>query len=153
MSRFDQQLAALVSRVRGLCTVFATDKDGVLLSSGRHVPSYSANALAAAPGFSQESLAALYEGLFSAAFAMAADQSSKLGIGANKSITAFYKGFVVVHVNFHPLVLSFVFSAENEDVESAVLPVGLVHDIVPMVKEILKPVLLRVQQELASVAS
>ena len=59
-------------------------------------------------------------------------QVSKLQLGRNKTITAFFDSCVVIHANFEPYAISLL-AEPNANI-------GLVSALVPDIKEFLEPI-------------
>eukprot|EP01102_Stenamoeba_stenopodia_P022967 TRINITY_DN9768_c0_g2_i1.p1 TRINITY_DN9768_c0_g2~~TRINITY_DN9768_c0_g2_i1.p1 ORF type:complete len:131 (+),score=23.53 TRINITY_DN9768_c0_g2_i1:154-546(+) len=85
-------LHKLLARIPGLTLVVVSDRDGVTLSK------------VARPDSKQQ----LDENALAATFSVTTDQASKLGLGANKTITSFFNDRVIVHINHLPVVVSLV---------------------------------------------
>eukprot|EP01043_Picozoa_sp_COSAG02_P024447 COSAG02_NODE_1335_length_13197_cov_5.830279_8_plen_113_part_00 len=64
--------------------------------------------------------------------AVGAAQVSKLQLGKNKTITAFFDSCVVIHANFEPYAISLL-AEPNANI-------GLVTALVPDIKEFLEPI-------------
>ncbi|XP_072169995.1 ragulator complex protein LAMTOR3-like [Diadema setosum] len=86
----------LLQMVEGLEAIVITDRDGVPVIK---VKSDTTPELSMKPAFL-------------ATFAMAADQASKLGLSANKSIICSYSSYQVVHFNKQPLFVSLIANAK-----------------------------------------
>jgi len=77
----------ILERVPGLLALIVSDRDGViLLQVGKH------------EGTNKES--------YLAVFGAVVEQASKLQLGKNRHLTAFYKDHILVHFNQAPLVVS-----------------------------------------------
>lgn len=89
-------LKQLLSKVDNLLCILITDRDGVpiLKAVNEKCPE-----LAMRPNFLTT-------------FAMATDQSSKLGQGRNKTIICMYSSYQVIQMNKLPLILNFVATAD-----------------------------------------
>jgi len=85
-------LRRLLQRVPGFILAVVSDRDGVTLTKVTREDSTNQTA----------------EGALATTFAATVDQASKLGLGANKTTTAFFNNRVVVHINHQPLVVSLV---------------------------------------------
>jgi len=53
-------------------------------------------------------------------------QAVKLDLGSSTSMTCFYSNLCLVHVNFHPILVTFVGSSD--------INVGSIHSILPVLK-------------------
>ncbi|XP_041469178.1 ragulator complex protein LAMTOR3-like [Lytechinus pictus] len=92
VEQLKRYLWSLLQMVEGLEAIVITDRDGVPVIK---VKSDTTPEHAMRPAFL-------------ATFAMAADQASKLGLSANKSIICTYSSHQVVHFNKQPLFVSLI---------------------------------------------
>ncbi|XP_076458196.1 ragulator complex protein LAMTOR3-A-like [Babylonia areolata] len=88
-------LRKLLNYVNGLHAIVISDRDGVpmLKVADEHAPE-----LALRPAYLS-------------AFSHMTDQASKIGMGSNQSIIAFYDNIQVVQLNKHPLTVTFIAEA------------------------------------------
>ena len=121
-------LDSLLLRFPDLLLIAASDKDGVnLLVSSRSQLDSKTESTHESPinesKISKESKESHIDGKIASIFSLASEQASKLGLGTNQTITAFYDDYVVCSVNYFPLVISLVATAEaNEGVLLAIVP-------------------------------
>lgn len=89
-------LKQLLAKVDNLLCILITDRDGVPILKAVHEkcpePAMRPN--------------------FLTTFAMATDQSSKLGQGRNKTIICMYSSYQVIQMNKLPLILNFIGTAD-----------------------------------------
>jgi len=109
----------LLDRVSGLVAVYVSDSYGVPLVQASTESSENVNDETAR--------------VMSATFSVALDQVGKLQLGKSESIVSFYSNLVVVHINHHPLVISF-FLEETEEAN-----VGLLLSLGQDLKKVLEP--------------
>ncbi|XP_052862598.1 ragulator complex protein LAMTOR3 homolog [Anopheles cruzii] len=82
----------ILKRVTGLNCIIITDRDGVpLMRVG-----------------DDKSLGMIMRPAFHTTFAMATEQSNKLGLGRNRNIISIYTGYQVVQMNKLPLLVTFI---------------------------------------------
>ena len=100
----EDALAAVAAHVRGLRGVFVSDRDGVpILCHSTLRPSQS-------PGKKSSAQTAPLDG----AFALSADQISRLQLGECETMCGLYDEGIVMHVNAYPLVLTLVGDSDSD---------------------------------------
>ncbi|KAK7113125.1 ragulator complex protein LAMTOR3-B-like [Littorina saxatilis] len=111
-------LRKLMNHITGLHAIVISDRDGVpmLKVADEHAPE-----LALRPAYLST-------------FSHMTDQASKMGIGNNQSIIAFYDNLQVVQMNKHPLTVTFI--AETESITGEILNLEL--DLQDILAELLK---------------
>uniref|UniRef100_A0A6B2LRS8 Roadblock/LAMTOR2 domain-containing protein n=1 Tax=Arcella intermedia TaxID=1963864 RepID=A0A6B2LRS8_9EUKA len=103
----EEFLSKFLDRVDGVRCILVTDSEGVELGRA-NISGY-------------ESITS--ESLLTSILSIASEQVSKCGMGKNKYMIAFYKNDgIIIHVNYHPLVLTF-YGSEDLNV-GIVLSVG-----------------------------
>jgi len=112
-----------LDRVSGLQAVFVTDTYGVPL-------------IQSTTGGDKE-LEDLGRNL-SATFAVSSEQASKLKMGANENIVAFYSDLVAVHINHTPLCITLL---ADEDEANVGVMLGLSEDLKKVMEPLRKSVL------------
>lgn len=85
-----------------------------------------------------------FDPALSASFTSAAEQSGKLSIGFNLSLTSYFDNYTLVQVNLLPLVLS-VLAAPDVNVQ-------LIQNSIPEMARVLEPVRQSVQQTVMQAA-
>mmetsp|Transcript_4335 Transcript_4335/g.6170 ORF Transcript_4335/g.6170 Transcript_4335/m.6170 type:complete len:128 (-) Transcript_4335:121-504(-) len=118
----EAHLQRLLERISGLVAVQLSDRDGITLAKTAE---------------SKVNVSKL-----SLVFSNASDQASKLGLGANSTITTFYGGYIIVQATQAPLVITFIGTEE--------LNVGLVKKCLPSLRNSLENVREKVDSVIAA---
>ncbi|XP_076443847.1 ragulator complex protein LAMTOR3-B-like isoform X2 [Babylonia areolata] len=115
-------LRKLIQSVDGLHAIVVSDRDGVpvLKMSDEHAPE---KALRPA---------------FLSYFSHMTDQASKIGLGNNESVTAFYENIQVVQINKHPLLLTFIADSDCITGEIRCLELDLL-DLLEEIQHVTEP--------------